>query len=127
MSNMFLLDPWWNSPVERQAFCRVYRIGQTQETYVTRIVVKETVDDRLLKMQEDKAKTISEAMGEEGKRMGKLSVKELMRLFGTLSDDNEDEDGPDFIIVEDDPEEISGVDDALGQEQPGYEDVIMLD
>ena len=125
---MFLIDLWWNSPVEQQAFCRVYRIGQTQETYVTRIVVRETVDDRLLRMQEEKTRIIGEAMGEEGKRMGKLSVKELMRLFGTLSDDNDDEDGPEFIIVEDDPDEIPGVDEFVGQEQPKhYRDVIMLD
>ena len=125
-TNIPFSDPWWNSPVEKQAFCRVYRIGQTQETFVTRIVVKETVDDKLLQMQQHKETVINDAI-DDGKRTGKLSVKDLMRLFGTLSDDTEDEDGPEFIIVEDESESAMHLDEEYSQEQPTYEDVVMLD
>ena len=90
--------------------------------------MKDTVDDKLLSIQAEKTERIEAAYGDEnGKRMAKLSVKELLRLFGTLSDDNDDEDGPDFIIVEDEPDETTGFDESFDREQPAYEDAIMLD
>ena len=39
-SRVIYIDLWWNSSVEQQAFCRVFRIGQVSETYITRFVVK---------------------------------------------------------------------------------------
>jgi hypothetical protein len=45
------LDLWWNHAVEQQAFGRIFRIGQEKDTYMTRIVVKNSVDMRLLSMQ----------------------------------------------------------------------------
>lgn len=42
------VDLWWNHSVEQQAFGRVFRIGQKKETYLTRLVVKNTVDVRML-------------------------------------------------------------------------------
>jgi hypothetical protein len=45
------LDLWWNHAVEQQAFGRIFRIGQEKDTFMTRIVVKNSVDMRLLSMQ----------------------------------------------------------------------------
>jgi SNF2 family DNA or RNA helicase len=45
------LDLWWNHAVEQQAFGRIFRIGQMKETFMTRIVVRNSVDMRLLTMQ----------------------------------------------------------------------------
>ncbi len=42
-SRVILIDPWWNSAIEQQAFCRVFRIGQVKETSMLRLVVKNTV------------------------------------------------------------------------------------
>ncbi|KAI9775902.1 MAG: hypothetical protein M1835_005663 [Candelina submexicana] len=101
-SRVICIDLWWNSSVEQQAFCRIFRIGQTEKTYITRFVVKNTVDEKLDLMQQEKSRIITHAMGDDGKRPGKLSLKELVRLFGPLGEG--DEDIKEFIIVDDDDE-----------------------
>ncbi|KAI9919122.1 hypothetical protein PsorP6_011659 [Peronosclerospora sorghi] len=54
-SVVILLDPWWNPGVEEQAIDRVHRLGQTQHVTVKRYVMKETVEDMMLQLQERKA------------------------------------------------------------------------
>lgn len=56
------IDPWWNSAVEQQAFGRVFRIGQKFETAITRFVVENTVDQRIIEMQERKRQQIGRVM-----------------------------------------------------------------
>jgi len=80
-----------------QAFCRVFRIGQEKETFITRFVIKNTVDEKLQRLQEDKKETIDAAIGDDGKRQAKLSLTELMRLFGPV----QGEEGREFILVDD--------------------------
>jgi SNF2 family DNA or RNA helicase len=70
-SRVIMVDPWWNSASEQQAFCRVFRIGQKEETYMSRLCVKGTVDSRLIAMQERKQKEIGEVMEDGGKRVQK--------------------------------------------------------
>lgn len=82
------------------AICRVFRFGQDSETFITRIVVKNTVDEKLQAMQEAKAKAIGEAIDDE-KMLDKLSLTELMRLFGTVE---LDENHKPFILVDDEGE-----------------------
>ena len=60
------IDPWWNSAVEQQAFGRVFRFGQKFETAMTRFVVENTVDERIVEMQEKKKEQIERVM--DGKR-----------------------------------------------------------
>jgi SNF2 family DNA or RNA helicase len=79
------MTPWWNYSVEEQAFGRVYRHGQKKETYFVRIAVKDSIDDRLLKMQEKKEGEILEAM-KEGKKLKPLTVDECIALFGGSDD-----------------------------------------
>jgi SNF2 family DNA or RNA helicase len=59
---VIVVDPWWNSSVEQQAFCRVFRIGQAQETSMTRFVVEKTVDENMVKMQDRKQNEIDQVM-----------------------------------------------------------------
>ena len=54
-SRVIIIDLWWNQFVETQAFCRVYRIGQGREVEVVRFVVKNTVDEDIIAMQERKS------------------------------------------------------------------------
>jgi len=65
-SRVIIIDPWWNSAAEQQAFCRVYRFGQADQTYLTRFCVRRTVDERLIKMQERKQKEIDSVMENDG-------------------------------------------------------------
>ena len=76
----------------------MFRIGQTEETHITRFVVKNTVDEKLQNMQIDKQANIDSAMGDDGTRLAKLSLSELLRLFGPVQ---EDETHKEFIIVDD--------------------------
>ncbi|KAL1633803.1 hypothetical protein SLS56_002682 [Neofusicoccum ribis] len=91
------IDPWWNSAIEQQAFCRVFRIGQTEETSMTRFVVEGTIDESMISMQDRKKKEIDQVMGDSGTQRENLSVQEMMRLFGPVSEDGE---GRPFIMVE---------------------------
>ena len=101
---MICIDLWWNHAQEQQAFCRVFRIGQALETHITRFVVKNTVDEKLQLMQDDKQEAIDAAMGDDGTRLAKLSLGELMRLFGPVQ---EDATHKEFIIVDDEDEYTS--------------------
>jgi SNF2 family DNA or RNA helicase len=70
-SRVIMVDPWWNEASEQQAFCRVFRIGQKEETYMSRLCVKNTVDQRLVAMQERKKREIDEVMQDDGSRVKK--------------------------------------------------------
>ncbi|KAI9815366.1 MAG: hypothetical protein M1832_005505 [Thelocarpon impressellum] len=100
------IDLWWNHSVELQAFGRVFRIGQSKKTYLARIVVRNTVDDRLLSMQEEKIRIVDGAMMDDGRKVKPLTLEELASLFGCVS---EDENGNTVILAD---EEDSDNDDA---------------
>ncbi|KAF2188287.1 hypothetical protein K469DRAFT_627819 [Zopfia rhizophila CBS 207.26] len=102
-SRVIIVDPWWNNAVEQQAFCRVFRIGQKEMTFMTRFCVKNTVDQRLIDMQERKKKEIDEVMEADGSTVKKMSIRDLMRLFGPVADDK---NGKPFIMV-DNPDSCS--------------------
>ncbi|KIW01890.1 hypothetical protein, variant [Verruconis gallopava] len=94
---VIIVDPWWNSSVEQQAFCRVFRIGQDQQTSLTRLAVEHTVDQNIIEMQQRKQEEIDLVI--DGKPNRRLNIKELLELFG--DDVGEDEDGQPFIMVKD--------------------------
>ena len=52
--HIFLLDPWWNPAVEDQAADRAHRIGQTRPVLVHRLVARDTVEERILALQQRK-------------------------------------------------------------------------
>jgi SNF2 family DNA or RNA helicase len=82
-NNVISLDLGWSPAVESQAFDRVHRVGQTKNVLVQRIVIAGTVEDRILEMQQRKQTLADGSLGEgSGKKIGKLSVRELANLFG---------------------------------------------
>jgi SNF2 family DNA or RNA helicase len=82
-SRIIICDPFWNPFIEAQAVDRAHRIGQQREVKVHRILVKETVEDRILALQENKRKLVEAALDEgESKSVGRLSERELAYLFG---------------------------------------------
>ncbi len=52
-SYVFLLDPWWNPAVEAQAIDRAHRIGQEQPVFAYRIIAADTVEQKILELQEE--------------------------------------------------------------------------
>ncbi|KAI3982825.1 hypothetical protein MKX01_010308 [Papaver californicum] len=81
--HVILLDLWWNPTTEDQAVDRAHRIGQTRPVTVTRLTVKDTVEDRILALQEDKRKMVASAFGEDqvGGTATRLTVEDLRYLF----------------------------------------------
>ncbi len=77
-------DPWWNPAVEDQATDRAHRIGQKNVVEVIKIIAKGTIEEKILSLQEDKRKLISQLMGDElsdSKVFGDLSEEEIVELF----------------------------------------------
>jgi SNF2 family DNA or RNA helicase len=62
--NVFLLDPWWNPAVEDQAADRTHRIGQDKPVLVHRLIASDTVEERILTLQDRKRKLAETAVGE---------------------------------------------------------------
>ncbi|RMZ89579.1 hypothetical protein DV736_g3194, partial [Chaetothyriales sp. CBS 134916] len=88
-SRCFMMDPWWSFAVEAQAIDRVHRMGQTQKVEVVRFVTKESIEVRMLQVQERKmvvAGTLGvgpAAGGEEGEEDKKRRrIEELEMLLG---------------------------------------------
>ncbi|CAN0888209.1 Helicase-like transcription factor CHR28 [Linum grandiflorum] len=81
--HVILLDLWWNPSTEDQAVDRAHRIGQTRPVTVTRLTVADTVEDRILALQDEKRKMVSSAFGEDqsGGTATKLTVEDLRFLF----------------------------------------------
>ena len=51
---VFLLDPWWNPAVEAQAIDRAHRIGQARHVFAYRLIARDTVEERVLELQQRK-------------------------------------------------------------------------
>ncbi|KJA22647.1 hypothetical protein HYPSUDRAFT_87246 [Hypholoma sublateritium FD-334 SS-4] len=84
------MDLSWNYAAEAQAYDRCHRIGQEKEVYVKRLVVENTIEDRMLRLQEVKTGLAEAALGEgTGAKLHKLSVKDIKYLFGINKDPNE--------------------------------------
>ncbi|GJN17486.1 hypothetical protein PR202_gb04557 [Eleusine coracana subsp. coracana] len=81
--HVLMLDLWWNPTTEDQAVDRAHRIGQTRPVTVSRLTIKDTVEDRILALQEKKREMVASAFGEDrsGARQTRLTVEDLNYLF----------------------------------------------
>lgn len=80
-NHVFLCDPWWNPAIEQQAIDRVHRLGQTKPVTVTRYVVAETIEEKILQLHEKKKQLAQGALGEHRQQLAKLNMKDLELLF----------------------------------------------
>ncbi|XP_062189121.1 ATP-dependent helicase rhp16-like isoform X2 [Phragmites australis] len=72
-SHVFLMDPWWNPAVESQAQDRIHRIGQFKPIRSVRFVIKDTVEERILQLQEKKRLVFEGTVGDSPEAMSKLT------------------------------------------------------
>eukprot|EP01138_Halocafeteria_seosinensis_P008441 gb/GECG01008626.1/.p1 GENE.gb/GECG01008626.1/~~gb/GECG01008626.1/.p1 ORF type:complete len:1339 (+),score=179.55 gb/GECG01008626.1/:1-4017(+) len=82
---VYLVDPWWNPSVEDQAINRVHRIGQEKTIVVKRLICTNTIEERLLRLQEKKAHLANDALtSADSTDLGanKLQLEDFMLLFG---------------------------------------------
>ncbi|KAF5196535.1 Dna repair protein rad16 [Thalictrum thalictroides] len=80
-SHVFLMDPWWNPAVERQAQDRIHRIGQYKPIRITRFIIENTVEERILKLQEKKELVFEGTVGGSAEALAKLTEADLKFLF----------------------------------------------
>ncbi|CAK9441077.1 uncharacterized protein LODBEIA_P49460 [Lodderomyces beijingensis] len=82
-NHVIIMDPFWNPFVEEQAMDRAHRIGQQREVHVHRVLIANTVESRIVQLQEAKKELIGDALNEnEMKSISKLGRRELGFLFG---------------------------------------------
>lgn len=80
-SHVFLMDPWWNPAVERQAQDRIHRIGQYKPIRTVRFVIEDTIEERILKLQEKKELVFEGTVGDSKDAFSKLTEADLRFLF----------------------------------------------
>jgi SNF2 family DNA or RNA helicase len=77
---VLLLDPWWNPASEIQAISRVHRFGQKKKVLVYRLITKDTMAEKILKLQEPKL-NLADTFNREAKIMAGLSDEEIGALL----------------------------------------------
>lgn len=92
-NHAFIMDTWWNEAIENQAMDRVHRIGQTRPVHVTRFVMKDSIEDRLIEVQKSKAllgKGSMERLTKDEERRAKVAtLKDIFELEnGTAASSN---------------------------------------
>jgi SNF2 family DNA or RNA helicase len=80
-------DPWWNPAVENQASDRAHRIGQTKPVFIYKLVASNTVEEKIMKMQQVKKMLADQTLNQgENQPLTKLSTDEVISLFSASAD-----------------------------------------
>ena len=74
-------DPWWNLAAQNQATDRAHRIGQTKAVSVYKLIVKDTIEEKILKMQEEKSALADEILSGHAGGLMRMSRAELLELL----------------------------------------------
>ncbi|CDJ48679.1 SNF2/RAD54 helicase family protein, putative [Eimeria brunetti] len=80
-SRIYLMDPWWNPAAEMQAIQRAHRIGQTKPVKGVRFICSDTIEERILQLQEKKQLVFDGTVGASNQAMHKLTQEDLRFLF----------------------------------------------
>ena len=75
------MDPWWNPAVENQAIQRAHRIGQNRPVIAKRFIVKDTIEEKIIELQNKKQAVFEATVGKDSSSWGKLSAEDLKFLF----------------------------------------------
>ena len=75
-------DPWWNVAAQNQATDRTHRIGQKNDVTVVKLIARDTIEERILKMQEMKQDLADKIISAEGVSLSTLTKEDLLGLFG---------------------------------------------
>ena len=79
---MIHYDPWWNLAIQNQATDRAHRIGQTRKVTVYKLIVKNTIEEKIQKLQETKKDLADQIIGGETTPLGSLTREELLEVLG---------------------------------------------
>ncbi|MEJ5995086.1 SNF2-related protein [Pedobacter sp. Du54] len=78
---VYLIDPWWNPAVENQAIDRAYRIGQHKNVMAVRLICPDTIEEKIMMMQESKREIASGLIKAEASIFKSLTKKDLLELI----------------------------------------------
>lgn len=78
---VFILDPWWNPAIEAQAVDRVHRIGQKNQVFTYRFITKNTVEEKIIKLQKRKKKLATDLITTEKSFIKNLSKDDMISLL----------------------------------------------
>lgn len=80
-SRVFIVDPWWNPAAEWQSADRCHRIGQTRPCTITRLCIEDSVESRMVLLQQKKASMIHSTINNDDAAMESLTPEDLQFLF----------------------------------------------
>ena len=75
-------DPWWNQAVQNQATDRAHRIGQTKKVTVYKLIAKDTIEERIMQMQESKRDLVNSVLGGDGISSALFTREDVLALLG---------------------------------------------
>ncbi len=78
---VYIVDPWWNPAVEQQAIDRTHRIGQTKNIFAYRMICKDTIEDKIMQLQERKRTLAKELISDDQTFVKSLSKEDVEYLF----------------------------------------------
>ncbi len=78
---VFILDPWWNPAVEAQAVDRAHRIGQNRPVFAYRLIASDTVEEKILELQQSKRELADAILNASGSMIRDLSAEDLQLLL----------------------------------------------
>jgi superfamily II DNA or RNA helicase len=78
---VFILDPWWNPAVEAQAVDRTHRIGQTRQVFAYRLIARDTVEEKVLQLQETKRNLADAIIGADNSLIRDLRPEDIALLL----------------------------------------------
>jgi non-specific serine/threonine protein kinase len=78
---VYIVDPWWNPAVEQQAIDRTHRIGQTKNIFAYRMICKDTIEDKILQLQEKKRVLARDLIADDDGFVKSLSKADVEYLF----------------------------------------------
>jgi superfamily II DNA or RNA helicase len=78
---VFLFDPWWNVAVENQAIDRTHRIGQRRQVFAYRMICKGTIEEKIMRMQQQKKKIAEDLVSTDDGFMQTLTLEDVKYLL----------------------------------------------
>ena len=79
---IFIYDPWWNTTVENQAIDRAYRLGQDKTVFAYKMIMRNTIEEKILKLQEIKNKLLDDLISEDNLSTKNLSKNDIEFILG---------------------------------------------
>ena len=78
---VYIIDPWWNTSAEQQAIDRTHRIGQTKNVFCYRMIAKNTIEEKILELQNRKKDLFAQVISSDTQLMKKLTVEDIDYLL----------------------------------------------